>query len=71
MRNAILMTVSLALGGCAHVRGQDVANVIVLAAFLAVEANEYAPPPPPVWCADDEVDPPHTCPGTAPAPPPK
>lgn len=56
--------------GCAHSRGDAVATLIY-AGLLAAEiaASEPQPRPQGPLCADDETDPPHVCPGTAPAPP--
>lgn len=60
------------LGGCAHADSRRIANTVIAAAFIAVEVSAAessaesggrAP-----FCSDDDGNPPHTCPGTTPAP---
>lgn len=49
--------------------GAEIANTLIPAAVIAIDISELPPPPPEPWCSDDPTDPPHLCPGTAPAPP--
>ncbi len=66
-----LMLMAMA-SGCAHYRGdvERTASTLIVATIIAAEIAASEPPPPrgPL-CTDDETDPPHTCPGTTPAPP--
>jgi hypothetical protein len=59
-----------AVCGCAHGETRAIVDTLSLAAIIAVDVALATPPPVPL-CAEDERDPPHTCPGTtASAPPP-
>ena len=76
MKRMILIAAALALGGCRHMRGEEIANTLITAAVIAIDLSQLPPPPPEPWCSDDETDPPHTCPGngagaTPPPPPPE
>jgi hypothetical protein len=62
-----LLLIGLATG-CAHVRGDGIANALFTAAIIAVEVSQLPQPPPGPLCDDDPGNPPHRCPGTAPAP---
>jgi hypothetical protein len=57
-----------ALCGCRHHRG-DIAGTLITAAVIALEVTAAEQPPPPAYCDTESDDPPHVCPGTAPAPP--
>jgi hypothetical protein len=65
-----LMLLAMA-SGCAHYRGdvERTASTLIVATIIAAEIAASEPPPRGPLCADDETDPPHTCPGTTPAPP--
>jgi hypothetical protein len=61
--------------GCAHARGDDIINTVLLGAVIALDVAQYEPPPEPLCDDDDSGNPPHTCPGsgagvTPPPPPP-
>lgn len=56
------------LCGCAHADSGRIANTLIAAAFIAVEVSAAESAAPGLFCSDDEGDPPHTCPGTTPAP---
>jgi hypothetical protein len=72
MRPLLLLALVIAVTGCSHYRprgGVPIGNsaaeiVIVTTAFalaVAAEGDERAD----LWCEDDSVDPPHTCPATS------
>jgi hypothetical protein len=69
MRAWPILVLAMIVSGCSHYRplgGVPIGNsaaeiVIVTTAFavaVAVEGDEGAD----VWCEDDSIDPPHTCP---------
>ena len=63
-----LLLAAMLSAGCGHGRG-EIAGTLVTAAVLAIELSTEEPPPPVTYCDTDSDDPPHVCPGLAPAPP--
>ena len=56
MRWLVLATLTF---GCAHMRGADVANVLITAAVIAIDIETAEPRPPATYCEDE--DPSHVC----------
>lgn len=60
---------ALLASGCAHDPVHDLAGAALQVAFLVAEIALIEARPPPPLCGDEEQDPQHACPGTAPPPP--
>jgi hypothetical protein len=69
MRAALLLIAAIAFAGCAHGRsmpvGRSAAEIIIVVGAYAIAGAIEESESESIWCEEDVVDPPHTCPAVS------